>query len=192
MFKVEIIGNLGADAEFHSENGNEFLTFKVAHNDRRQTSDGQQREDITWFSCSLNGRNENLFPHLRRGTCVFVRGDARLKQYHSEKQRRLVAGCDIFVREVQLVGGKVDNIPSRLYDGDGVEHQVNKYYHCPDAKTSQLYDRSGLAYTVTKDGWVTQPVGEDTNAPSASSEDVYNPAGAPAADETSNETTDAK
>ena len=160
MLKVTIIGNLGADAELHNENGSEFISFKVAHNDRRTTRDGQQREEITWISCTMNGRNENLLPHLKRGTTVYVHGDCRLKQYHSEKHHRLMPGMDCFVREVQLVGGKVDDMPSRLYDTDGVEYKVNKWYHVPECKVKQLYGQNGIAYPIMEGTWVMpQPTG---------------------------------
>ena len=192
MLKVSIIGNLGADAELHSENGNDFVTFKVAHNDRRATRDGQQREEITWISCVLNGKNENLLPHLKRGTSVYIHGDGRLKQFHSEKMHRLMPGLDCFVREVQLVGGKVDDVPSRLYDTDGVEYKVNKWYHVPDCQVKQLYGRNGIAYPIMEGNWVMpQPpgVGDD-------SEDVDDTAQDGAVqhntEETTKETRDAK
>lgn len=192
MFKIEIIGNLGADAEFRSENGNEFVTFKVAHNDRRQTADGQQKEEINWFSCSLNGKNENLLPLLKKGTTVFVRGDARLKQYHSEKQHRLVPGCDCFVREVQLVGGKVDPIPSRLYDADGVEHVVNKWFNTPDCKVPELYDRNGQPYKVVEGGWVMPPVNQMANSSQEEAETTQEAARQPAEEQTDKKAKNAK
>ena len=34
MIKLEIIGNLGADAEVKVYNGNKFVTFRVAHTDK--------------------------------------------------------------------------------------------------------------------------------------------------------------
>ena len=34
MIKLEIIGNLGADAEIKQYNGNKFVSFRVAHTDK--------------------------------------------------------------------------------------------------------------------------------------------------------------
>lgn len=192
MFKIEIIGNLGADAEFHSENGNEFVTFKVAHNDRRQTADGQQKEEIMWFSCSLNGKNENLLPHLKKGTCVFVRGDARLKQYHSEKQHRLIPGCDCFVREVQLVGGKVDPVPTRLYDTYGVEHVVSKLFYAPEYKGTELYDRNGQPYKVLEGGWIVPPSYQMEDSSQESNDTTQEAAQQPAEEKTDKKAKNAK
>ena len=192
MFKIEIIGNLGADAELHSENGNEFVTFKVAHNERRQSADGQQRDEINWFSCSLNGKNENLLPYLKKGTCVFVRGDGRLKQYHSEKQHRLMPGCDCFVREIQLVGGKVDNVPSRLYDADGVEYKVNKWFHVPECKVKQLYGRDGIAYPIMEGNWVMPPSDDGQDPANDPADATQEAAQQPAEEQTNKKAKNAK
>lgn len=154
MFKVTIIGNLGADAEYHNENGNEFVAFKVAHNDRRQAADGREVESIVWASCTMNGRNEKLLPYLKKGTTVYVQGDARLKTFHSEKQRALVAGINIFVRDVQLVGAKPDTVPSRLYDEDGQEYRVTKFYNTAVPANGRLYSQQGQEFTVDVNGWV--------------------------------------
>lgn len=154
MFKVTIIGNLGADAEYHNENGNEFVAFKVAHNDRRQAADGREVESIVWASCTMNGRNEKLLPYLKKGTTVYVQGDARLKTFHSEKQRALVAGINIFVRDVQLVGAKPDTVPSRLYDEDGQEYRVQKFYNTAVPPKGVLFSQQGQQFTVDVNGWV--------------------------------------
>lgn len=163
MLEVTIIGNLGADAELHRENGNEFVTFKVAHNERRTSRDGMKHEELTWISCVMNGANENLMPHLKRGTTVYVRGEGRLKQYHSEKHHRLIPGLDCFVRSIQLVGGRVDSVPSRLYDKDGVEYQVNKWFHVPNCTEKQLYGQNGIAYPLMEGNWVIAPQDDDTD-----------------------------
>ena len=34
MFKVEVIGNLGADAQVKDANGTKFITFRVAHTEK--------------------------------------------------------------------------------------------------------------------------------------------------------------
>ncbi len=56
MIKLEIVGNLGADAEIKQYNGNKFVSFRVAHSEKwvdRQT--GAITTQTTWVSCSLNG-----------------------------------------------------------------------------------------------------------------------------------------
>lgn len=167
MFKATVIGNLGANAEFHNENGSEFITFKVAHNERFRDSTGNTNERSVWVSCIMSGRAEGLMPYLVKGATIAVFGDLRLKTYHSAKMHSLVAGADLFVRSVDLVGGRPDNVPSRLYDHDGIEHKIGKFFYCDTAKGQELLTQSGEQYTVDADGWVTPlatPAG-DANTP---------------------------
>ena len=163
MFKATIIGNLGANAELHNENGSEFVTFKVAHNERFKSKDGSVNERSVWVSCILNGRADGLMPYLVKGATVAVFGDLRLKTYHSAKMHALVAGADLFVRSIDLVGSRPDNIPSRLYDTDGIEHSISKWYYCDTAKGRQLLTQSGDMYTVDANGWVSPMA--DANQP---------------------------
>lgn len=158
MFKATVIGNLGAPAEQHSENGSEFITFKVAHNERFRDSQGNQQERSVWISCIMNGRADGLVPYLVKGATVAVFGDLRLKTYHSAKMHMLVAGADLFVRSVELVGARPDNIPSRLYDTDGVQHNVTKFFYCDTAKGKQLLTQAGDMYNVDANGWVSPMV----------------------------------
>lgn len=163
MFKATIIGNLGANAELHNENGSEFVTFKVAHNERFKSKDGSTNERSVWVSCILNGRADGLMPYLVKGATVALFGDLRLKTYHSAKMHSLVAGADLFVRSIDLVGSRPDTIPSRLYDTDGIEHSVSKWYYCDTAKGRQLLTQSGDMYTVDANGWVSPMA--DANQP---------------------------
>lgn len=155
MFKSFIIGNLGANAELHSEQGSEFVTFKVAHNERYRDREGHTRETSVWVSCILNGRADNLLPYLVKGATVAVIGDTRLKTYHSAKMHQLVAGADLFVRSIDLVGTRPDSIPARLYDTDGIEHQVSKWYYCHTAKGRELLTASGTQFMCDANGWVS-------------------------------------
>lgn len=155
MFKATIIGNLGANAEFHNENGSEFITFKVAHNERFKDGQGNTNERSVWISCIMNGRAGNLMPYLQKGATVAVFGDLRLKTYHSAKMHALVGGADLFVRSIDLVGSRPDAIPSRLYDTDGIEHTVSKRYYCDTAKGRQLLTQAGDMFNVDANGWVS-------------------------------------
>lgn len=171
MFKAFIIGNLGADAELHSENGRQYVTFKVAHNERFKDRAGNQNENSVWVSCVLNGAADGLIKYLQKGTTVSVFGDLRLNTYPSAKKHRLVAGADMFVRSIDLIGQRPDAVPSRLYDQEGVQHNVNKFYYCDTAKGQKLCTMSGLQFDCNKDGWVTPEVsGVTNNTDSADSE----------------------
>lgn len=106
MIKLEIIGNLGADAEIKQYNGNKFVSFRVAHTDKwvdQQT--GVISTQTTWVSCSLNGDGGALTSYLKKGTKVYVRGTPSFVVYSSPKTHKMESGINLFVREVELCGG---------------------------------------------------------------------------------------
>lgn len=103
---MEIIGNLGADAEVKIYNGNKFVSFRVAHTDKwvdQQT--GVISTQTTWVSCSLNGDGGALTPYLKKGTKVFVRGTPNFVTFSSPKTHKFETGVNLFVREIELCGG---------------------------------------------------------------------------------------
>ena len=106
MFRVEVIGNLGADAQVKGENGKEFVSFNVAHTDRWTDNTGTTHETTQWVSCIINDAKSKVVQYLTKGKQVFVRGEARLRVYSSEQARATVAGITVVVREIELVGGR--------------------------------------------------------------------------------------
>ena len=110
MIKVEIIGNLGADAQLQEKNGNRFVSFRVANTDKWiDKSTGQVIESTQWISCTLNGDGGALLTYLKRGTKVFVRGNAQFVIFSSAKTRQMEVGVNLFVREIELCGGQKEN-----------------------------------------------------------------------------------
>lgn len=109
MLKMEIIGNLGADAQLQITNGKKFVSFRVANTDSwtdKQT--GEIMKSTQWVSCTINGDAGGILPYLRKGTKVFVRGNATIVTYSSPKTHQIEAGVNLFVREIELCGGKSD------------------------------------------------------------------------------------
>ena len=110
MIKVEVIGNLGADAQLQVVNGNKFVSFRVANTDAwtdKQT--GEIKKSTQWISCSLNGDGGALAPYLKKGTKVFIRGNAQFVVFSSAKSHQMEVGVNLFVREIELCGGQKDN-----------------------------------------------------------------------------------
>lgn len=156
MLQFTVIGNIGGNAELREENGNKFVTFKVAHNERYTRADGTSVDTTVWVSCVLNGDGGGLLQYLTKGQLVFVCGDGNVRTYHSKTAGRLVAGIDIRVRQIQLLGNKADEVPRVLFTEDGTAVTVNKYYHAGVKKQTLLLDRSGQTYTADKHGWITK------------------------------------
>ena len=155
MLKLQVIGNLGSDAELQKSQGQSFVSLSIAHTEKRKQPDGSEREFTTWISATINGDGGNLLPYLKKGTRVYAYGDVGLKVFHSEKERCMKAGINLFVRNIELLGGSSDDVPRDIYDLDGVAHHVGKFYYCDTVRSQIVYDRGGREYQVDASGWVT-------------------------------------
>lgn len=173
MLQVIVAGNLGADAEVRGEQGREFTTFRVAHTDRWTGQDGVSHETTTWVDCTLNGR-PNVVPFLRKGTQVVVIGTASLRVYSSPRDRCMKAGVQVSVRSVELMGGIRDAVPSRLFDTDGVQHDVHKRYFV-DVQSTTLMSQRGERYAVDDKGVVCPSDAKIAAAGADGSTDVSEP-----------------
>lgn len=109
MLQLQIIGNLGADAEIKDFSGRKCVTFNVAHTERHKDSQGNQVESTTWVSCLWHGDGGNLLGYLKRGAQVFAEGSITLRVYDSAKAHAKVAGVNLSVRHLEIVGVKNRN-----------------------------------------------------------------------------------
>ncbi len=153
MLQVTLIGNVGGEPKTQSSNGKQFTTFRVAHNDRWTDANGQQHNNTMWIDCIMNDRPK-VVDYIKPGTQLAILGTCSLRVYSSEKERCMKAGMTINVRNVELLGGSTDNVPTRLYDANGVMHVVNKYYGT-DVQATQLMAMNGKRYNVDVNGWIT-------------------------------------
>ena len=120
MFKIDVIGNLGADAETRVSNGSTYVTFRVAHTIKSvDMQSGEIIREAVWVSCSKAGECANLLPYLHKGTKVYVRGNAQLKVYtgHDGKPH---AGINLYVHELELCGSQVGDAQSIVSSDNGV------------------------------------------------------------------------
>ena len=152
MFQVIAIGNLGGNALVKGEQGREFATFRVAHNERYTDTSGNQHETTVWIDCVMNGRPAVL-PYLKAGQMVMVQGNASLRIYDSAKDHCKKAGIQINVSKLELLGSNDNRVPIKLYDGDGAEHQVQRLY-LSDVKGGLLHAPNGDKYGCDDNGWV--------------------------------------
>lgn len=160
MLQAIVIGNVGADAQVQNKDGREFVTFRVAHNDQWTDQAGTQHSNTVWVDCIMNGR-PNVAQFIKAGTQVVCHGNLSLRVYSSAKDRCMKAGAQINVTNVQLLGGSVDDVPRRLYDQSGVQHDVRKAYYS-DVKDCALVSSRGEQFVVDKNGWITKVQGPTT------------------------------
>lgn len=168
MLQVTAIGHIGGDAEFKSSNGREFTTFRIAHTDRWTDEAGNSHESTTWVDCIMNGKPA-VMEWLKKGQMVFVTGSCSLRVYSSAKDRCMKPGMTINVRNIELLGGKSDEVPSVLYDATtGAQVDVKKWYQAAtlvrDASQPEwlpLVSRNQARFVADRNGWVQPYVGEE-------------------------------
>ena len=156
MLQVNLIGNIGGNAEVKSADGREFVTFRVAHNESYTNNDGQKVDRTQWIDCTMSCQNGRpaVLPYLQAGTLVYVSGSMTTRVYSSEKDRCMKAGVTIHVLRIELLGGQSDPIPRRLYDKDGVQVDVTKFFRV-NAADCVLMDMRANEFAVDALGWVT-------------------------------------
>lgn len=105
MLQVEIIGNIGNDAQVKDFNGKKYIAFNVAHSEKFKNQQGVETERTTWLSVLKPGESA-VAQYLKKGTPVFVRGDLSVKAY-KDNDGNWQVGVNCLAREVQLLpGGK--------------------------------------------------------------------------------------
>lgn len=105
MKQLTIIGNLGYDANLKESNGNRFLAFSVAVNERYKNSEGQRVESVDWISVTT--RQTNLSPYLKKGTKVFIQGTMKINVFKS-RDGFYKAGINLHASNIQLLSSRRD------------------------------------------------------------------------------------
>lgn len=108
MRELQIIGYIGKDAEYQTGRGSEFITFSVA-TDNGKNKDGTDRP-TTWVNCTMpdNEYTAKLFPWLKKGTQVFIRGAASSRAWIN-KEGKPDSSLNINVDKVKFVGSSKNN-----------------------------------------------------------------------------------
>lgn len=86
MLKINLIGNLGADAEVrHLDNGQSVISFNAAHSEKWTDKNGQKQEKTEWIRCSLWRQSDKIAiaQYLKKGVKVYVEGKPSAKSYSS-------------------------------------------------------------------------------------------------------------
>ena len=105
MLQIEVIGNLGRDAEVKEFSGRKYVCFSVAHteNVRPRTPSEPPTQRTVWLSVYWYGEGGNTFPYLKRGAKVFVRGSMRNNLY-TDRTGQTRVDINVNAREVYLCG----------------------------------------------------------------------------------------
>lgn len=111
MLQCEVIGNIGSDAEIKEFSGKKYVSFNVAHSEKRKDSNGTMVESTTWVSVLWYGDGGGLTQYLKKGCKVFVRGRLSVKPYQDRNGNTQVA-VNVNANEVNLCGFKGEQTPA--------------------------------------------------------------------------------
>ena len=105
MLQIEVIGNLGKDAEVKEFSGKKYVCFSVAHteNVRAQKPGDPPTQRTTWLSIYWYGEGGSTIQYLKKGAKVFVRGTMRNNLY-TDRTGQTRVDINVNAREVYLCG----------------------------------------------------------------------------------------
>jgi single-strand DNA-binding protein len=109
MIKMQVIGNLGKDCVVNTVNGKNVINFTVAHTEKYKDSQGNQQEKTTWVDCAYWTDRTAVATYLTKGKQIYAEGQPEVRSF-TRQDGTAGASLSLRVREVQLLGGKGDNV----------------------------------------------------------------------------------
>lgn len=103
MIKLQIIGNLGADAVVKEINGKHVINFNVAHTEKYKDAQGNQKESTTWVECARWTDSTAIAPWLTKGMKVYAEGRPTADAY-TDKSNTARATLRMTVDKIELLG----------------------------------------------------------------------------------------
>ena len=139
MIRVQMIGNLGANAECKNVNGVNYTTFRIAHNSKWVDSNGVIHEETLWVNC-IGRYLEAVRPYLVAGKKVWIEGTPSVRAYQSSKDKQYYASMDINVNLLELISSK-DSVPASATQPtpaqqDGTANQSENHVEIVDNSNS--------------------------------------------------------
>lgn len=102
---VQLIGNLGRDAEFKQmESGKKLAKVSIATKDIYKSKEGEKVVDVQWHNLiGWDKVAENMQVYFKKGKSVAVKGKLIHRSYEDkEGQKRYLS--EVMVREFMLLG----------------------------------------------------------------------------------------
>lgn len=105
MNRIEVIGNLGKDAEVKSVGQSNVISFSVADSSEFTDKNGERQSTLQWINCEYWRKNPNVAEYLKKGTQVLVIGELRTDNY-KDKQGNERQSYKLRVSSLNLLRGK--------------------------------------------------------------------------------------
>ena len=94
MIKMQVIGNLGKDAEMKDVNGKKVINFSVAHTEKDKT---------IWVDCAYWTDKDGILPYLKKGQQIYAEGNGDIRKWEGGATLTLRVGS------IQLIGSKQES-----------------------------------------------------------------------------------
>jgi single-strand DNA-binding protein len=105
--KVLLIGNLGKDPEMkYTPQGTPMTTFSVAVSRRRQTPDGEWKDETEWFRIvAWQKLAEQCNEYLRKGSKVYIEGRLQTREWQGQdgQNRQIV---EVIANEMMMLDSR--------------------------------------------------------------------------------------
>lgn len=101
MQKIELIGNLGSDANTEKKAERGFVSFRLAVSRARWTAPGELEKRSEWYTVTAFV-SDNVVPYLKKGARVYLRGELFTSVY-ADKNGNAQVSLDVITRELELV-----------------------------------------------------------------------------------------
>lgn len=106
MYRTQIIGHIGKDAETRNVGDNVAIGFNVAHTESYIGKDGAKQEKTTWIQCTLWRKPDKIgiVQYLKKGVKVLVEGKVEADAYL--KDGNAVGSLKLTVQNIELLSSK--------------------------------------------------------------------------------------
>ena len=101
MQKIELIGNLGSDANVEKKAERGFVAFRLAVTRSRRNANGESEKRTEWYTVYAYISDGGV-PLLKKGARVLLRGELGTSVY-ADRNGNAQVSLDVITREVELV-----------------------------------------------------------------------------------------
>ena len=105
MIKLQIIGNVGRDAEIKETNGRKAISFTIASNKSYTDKDGVKQSKTTWASCTIwreDSQSTGVAKYITKGSKVYVDGYPAINIYKNS-EGKTEASLNLQVDNLELI-----------------------------------------------------------------------------------------
>ena len=121
---IQIIGNIGRDAELRmTPAGKAVAEFGVAVN-RVFNANGARKEETDWYNVSVWGKQADIAAqYAKKGGSIFVSGRFTPRTYVDKSGANRVS-YDISADSFQMLGARADAVPAGVASGAADDDQI--------------------------------------------------------------------